>query len=126
MAMRLTIEILAVYAIYIFGTSALVWRYGTKDRGPLIVVTAVIPILTVVCLFEVGIRAMFGKSYQMPPCPDGLADAERIIEKHRLEMFGGTPAKLHVARDWELLYAKTLEHEAERVKAFASRVLRPA
>jgi hypothetical protein len=124
--MRLMIEILTIYAIYIFGTSLLIWRYGTKDRGPLIVVAAVIPVLTVVSFFEVCIRALFLRTSQMPPCPDGLAEAERIVEKHRQEMFGGPPIPPHIAYEWEMLYAKTLEREAARVQKFAAQILRPA
>jgi hypothetical protein len=124
--MRLMIEILTIYAIYIFGTSLLIWRYGTKDRGPLIVVAAVIPILTIVSFFEVCIRALFLRSPQMSPCPDGLAEAERIIERHRHEMFGGSPIPPHIAHEWEMFYAKTLEREAARVQRFATQILHPA
>jgi hypothetical protein len=120
------IEILTIYAIYIFGTSLLIWRYGKKDRAPLIVVAASIPILTVLSFFELGFRVLFMRSPQMEPCPDGLAETERIVEKRRLAMFGGAPIEPHIAHEWQMLYAKTLELEASRVQQFAVRVLRTA
>jgi len=124
--MRLIIEILTVYAIYIFGTSLLIWRYGNKDRAPIIVLTAVLPFMVVIVFFEVFVRALFQRAPQMNPCPDGLAEAERIVEKHRHEMFGGAPVPPHIAHEWQMLYAKTLEREAARVQKFAVRILRTA
>ena|ERR1700679_4020066 len=124
--MRLAIEILTVYAIYVFATSLLIWRYGKRDRGPVIVVTAVLPLMVIVCFFEVLIRALMQRAPTIDPCPDGLAEAERIVERHRREMFGGPPVPPHIAHDWQMLYAETLERDAARVQKFAGRVLRTA
>lgn len=123
--MRFAIELLTIYAIYVFGTSLLVWRFGGKGggRGPSIVVAAVVPALFVVGLFELALLTLLRRRPQVDPCPYGLGEAELIIEKKRQQMFGGEPLKPHFASDWARLYAKTVELEAERVQAFARRVL---
>jgi hypothetical protein len=123
--MRLAIEVVTIYAVYVFGTSLLVWRFGTRGngRGPSIVVAAVAPALFVVGLLELMFLVAMGRRPRIDPCPDGLDEAELIVEAKRQEMFGGEPIKPHFASDWAKLYSKTVEHEAERVQAFARRVL---
>ncbi len=120
--MRLLIEILTIYVVYLFGTALLIWRYGKKDRAPSIVVAGVAPILFVASFVELIFLAVIGKSRQISPCPDGLSDAELLVERQRQQMFGGSPIEPHFASDWSRLYAKTVEIEAERVQAFARRV----
>jgi uncharacterized membrane protein SpoIIM required for sporulation len=66
--MRLFIEILAIYTTYVFGTSLLIWRFASNDRGPTVVVAAVIPFLFVISIFETVFSAALRKS----PVPDWL------------------------------------------------------
>lgn len=122
--MRLAIEIFAVYFIYAFGTSLLVWRYSVRDRGPIIVVTWVIPLMVIASLFELIFLTIFRRSPCIRPCPEGLDETELIVERHRQQMFGGEPVEPHFASDWARLYTLTLEQEAERVQRFARRVRR--
>lgn len=121
--MHFLIEVVAVYAIYVFGTSLLIWRYGTKDRGPSIVVAAVAPMLFLAAFGKLFALALFRRSPAIHPCPVGLKDAELLVERKRQQMFGGEPLEPHFASDWARLYEKTFEEEAERVQAFARRVL---
>jgi hypothetical protein len=121
--MRLVIEILAVYFVYVFGTSLLIWRYGTKDRGPSALVAAVLPFIVVVSFFQFLFMALFRHAPLVTPCPDGLAEAELIVENHRQRMFGGRPVEPHFASDWANLYAMTVEQESVRVQKFARKVL---
>jgi len=121
--MHLAIEIATVYAIYLFGTSLLIWRFGSRDRGPSIVVAAVVPALYVAAFAELAWLASLGRSPAIGPCPEGLSDAELAVERQRQKMFGGRALEPHFASDWQRLYAKTVENEAARVQSFARRVL---
>jgi hypothetical protein len=121
--MRFTIELFTTYGVYLFGTSLLIWRYGSKDRGPAIIVAAVVPFLFVATFLKLTVLAMLRRSPAMGPCPEGLSDAEIVVERNRQRMFGGEPLKPTFASDWARLYEKTVEAEAERVQAFARRVL---
>lgn len=121
--MRLILEILAIYSIYLFGTSILIWRFARKDRGPSVVVAAAVPLLFVISLIELVFSTIFRKSPKVGPCPVGLSEAEYIVEKNRQKMFGGAPQEPRFASDWARLYAQTVELEAEKVQAFARRVL---
>lgn len=123
--MRFAIEILTIYAVYVFGTAMLVWRFSKRGtgRGPSIVVAAAAPALLVFVLFEIAFLTVVGRRPHIEPCPDGLGEAELIVERKRLQMFGGESIKPHFASDWARLYEKTVEQDAERVQAFARRVL---
>lgn len=120
--MRLLIEVFALYFVYVFGTALLIWRYGTKDRGPSVIVVSVIPLIAIISFFHFLVIAIFRRAPLLSPCPDGLAEAELIIEKHRQHMFGGS-TEPHFASDWANLYATTVEQEAVRVQKFARKVL---
>ncbi len=125
--MRLVIEILTIYGIYFFGTSLLIWRYGRKERGVSIIVAGVMPTLVVVSvvvsLFEIFRVTVLRQSPRIRPYPDGLEEAELIVEKRRQQMFGGVALKPHFASDWKNFYQATIEREAERVQKFAHRML---
>jgi hypothetical protein len=120
------IELLAMYGVYLFGTSLLIWRYGRNDRGPSIVVAAVAPVLLIAALAKMLALTLVGRLPRIEPCPQGLSDAEVLVERRRLEMFGGKAVEPHFASDWARLYEKAVEEEAERVQLFAKRVLSPA
>jgi hypothetical protein len=121
--MHLAIEIFTVYAIYIFGTSLLIWRYSTKERGVSIIVAGVTPILLVVSLFDLLRVTLFRQSRHIRPCPTGLDEAELIVEKRRQQMFGGEALQPHFASDWTKLYQETIERETVRVQKIAHRML---
>lgn len=121
--MRLAIEVLTFYIVYLLGTSLLIWRYGSRDRGPSIVVSAVAPILLVAVFVELLVLALAHRIPSISPCPVGLSDAESVVEQQRRKMFGGNAVEPHFASDWARLYAQTLELDAERVQSFARRVL---
>ncbi|MGI4829441.1 MAG: hypothetical protein ACRYFU_14785 [Janthinobacterium lividum] len=121
--MRLAIEVLAIYGIYVFGTALLIWRFSTKDRGPSIVVSMLVPFLFVVSFIEMIVSVLLRRNQAIGPCPVGLDEAELLVERQRQKMFGGDSEIPHLASDWAKLYQMTVESEAERVQAFARRML---
>ena len=122
--MRLAIELAMIYGLYVGGLSLLVWRYEARERGSSIVVISVMPILAVIAVFWTLFLVLFKRtSLIIAPCPNGLAEAEEVVEKQRQKMFGGDPMKPHFATDWADLYAAALEQEAEHVHKFAGRIL---
>jgi hypothetical protein len=125
--MKVAVEILAMYGVYVFGASVLIWRYATtNDRGPSVVVAWLMPVLIFAAVLEGTFRLLFGKSPRIRKCPAGLAEAEMVVEKRRQKMFGGEQLATNFASDWARLYGVTLEEEAKKVQKFARRVLSPA
>lgn len=124
--MQLLIQILAIYLIYGIGMSVVICRHGMKDRGLFVFAAWIMPFTLVASIFHSAFLLLFRRSPRVRRCPDGLADAERIVERYRLEMFGGKPVEHRFAADWARLYAMTLETETEQVQRFARRVLTSA
>jgi len=125
--MKVAVEILAMYGVYVFGASVLIWRYTTtNDRGPAIVVAWLMPALIFAAVLQGTSRLLFGKSPKIRQCPVGLAEAEIVVEKRRQKMFGGERLATNFASDWARLYGVTLEEEAKKVQKFARWVLSPA
>src|SRR5712664_4787693 len=102
--MKVTIEILSVYGVYVFGATVLIWRYIAKDRGPTIVVAWLMPALLIAAFIEGTFRLLFRKRPRVRPCPVGLDQAELAVEKRRQKMFGGDLSQPHFASDWARLY----------------------
>ncbi|MEO6803127.1 MAG: hypothetical protein ABI197_07785 [Granulicella sp.] len=117
--MRLAIEIVAIYSLYITGVTIILKRYGKKDTLPMIVAAGAIPVLVVVSFFEAIFLMVFRSAPRVRPCPEGLDVAEMIVERHRQEMFGGETQHPKFAFEWARVYALTLERETKTVKNFA-------
>jgi len=124
--MHTFIEIVTIYALFVFGIAMLIGRFGVKDRFPQAVVASVLPLLLVCSVFEALYLLVMRPAPRVRPCPEGLNAAEAIIEKHRQMMFGGELRPTRLAPEWARLYALTLEMEVNRVQKFARRDLATA
>jgi hypothetical protein len=121
--MRLAIEFVSIYGLYALTAAILIWRFGLRDRVPFIIVAWLMPPMLVASILHFTLRVIFGKRPRVRPCPIGLDEAEGLVERKRLEMFGGKSIQPHFATDWALLYQATLELEAQAVQTIARRVL---
>jgi len=122
--MTLLFEILAVYAIYACGTAFLVFRFGTKDRVPSVVVAWLAPVILVISFISAinrSLRILSGNG-TVKPCPQGLEEAEQIVENKRHSMFGGPTRKPHLAADWAKVYEFSMELQAARVERVARKL----
>jgi hypothetical protein len=124
--MHTFIEIVVIYGLFVLGIAMLIGNFGVKDRFPQTVVASVLPILLVCSVFESAFLLVTRPAPRVRPCPDGLDEAEAIIEKHRQEMFGGELRPTRVAPEWARLYALTLEREVNQVQRLARRELAAA
>lgn len=120
--MKVFFEILAVYGVYVFGATVLIWRYTAKDRGPTTVVAWLMPFLLVATVIQGTYLLFFRKYPRVRPCPIGLAEAEVVVEKRRQKMFGGERLATNFASEWARLYGVTLEQEAKQVQEIARKV----
>lgn len=121
--MNLAIELFSIYGVYALSAAIVIWRYGKQDRIPFIVIAWLMPLLLVVSFLHFTLLLIFGNRPRIKPCPVGLEEAEKLVERNRREMFGGDPIEPHFATDWALLYRMTLEKEAQTVQTLARRVL---
>lgn len=116
------IDIAVLLILFGFGIGWTVYRYGKRDRLAFAVVAVVSPVITVFALIVVLLRLCTGQKLQVKPCPDGLQDAERLVEEERQRMFGGELREPMYAKSWHRAYEAELQREAARVQRFAQRV----
>jgi hypothetical protein len=123
--MRLLFEILAVYFIYACSTAFLVIRFGTKDPVPSVAVAWLAPaiiVASIISTINTIARMLAGLDLSLKPCPEGLEEAEQIVETKRHAMFGGAMRKPHFAADWAKVYELAVELQAERVQRLARKL----
>ena len=112
-------------AIFIFGIALTIRRFGGSDY-PIIIVCAVLtPILAVVAVFSLLYSAIRGNGETIDPCPEGLEEAERIVETQRQRMFGGPVREPFIAASWKRAYQIQLQKETRQVQSVARRYLVP-
>jgi hypothetical protein len=120
--MRIIIDLLAAYAIYMIGTALLVIRQAKKDRLPGVVIAWIAPFLSVVS-FAIATARIFSKRPLLAsPCPNGLESAEEIVAERRQQMFGGPRTHPQMAARWTKYYAFALEYEAAKVKKLTNKI----
>lgn len=83
------INIAVGVVIYTLGISLTVRRFGTNNRLAFAVVALIAPFVAVYAVFGTAGLILRGRPLVMQPCPEGLEDAERIVEEQRQRMFGG-------------------------------------
>ena len=116
------IDVAVGLAIFILGIALTIRRFGGQDY-PILVFSAILtPVLAVVAVFCVIYLAIRGKG-MIDPCPEGLEEAEKIVEIHRQQMFGGPLRQPSIAVSWRRAYQLQLQRETKRVQSVARRYL---
>jgi hypothetical protein len=88
-------------------------------RFAAIAVGLVFPFLLVAALFTV----FAGQSgVALIPCPQGLEEAEALVERKRQIMFQNGPIQPTIARTWKRRYAMSLEMQARKVREISLEV----
>ena len=116
------IDIAVGLAIFILGIALTVRRFGGQDYPVLILSAVLTPALAVVAMFCVIYLAIRGKP-AVDPCPDGLEEAEKIVEIQRQQMFGGPAREPSISASWKRAYQLRLQRETRRVQTMARRYL---
>lgn len=120
--MRILIDLLAAYGIYMLGTALLVIRQAKRDRVPAVAIVWIAPLLSVSAFAVATVRLFVKRPIMASPCPEGLDVAEQVVAERRQQMFGGVCVKPHVAANWAKYYAFSLEYEAARIQKLASKL----
>lgn len=119
------IDVAVGLAIFILGIALTVRKYGKYGGSdyPILVLSAVLtPVLAIIAVFYVFYFAIRGKRV-MDPCPEGLEEAEKIVEIHRQQMFGGPLRSPSIAASWRRAYQLELQRETQHVQSVARRYL---
>jgi hypothetical protein len=111
--------------LFVAGLAYTIRKYGTHNRLAFTIAAALTPILAIMAVFQVA-YAVLTRTAELGPCPAGLEDAERLIETHRQQMFGGPLREPSLAGSWKRLYALELQKDAEHVKQIANKYLAAA
>jgi hypothetical protein len=116
------IDIAVGVTIFILGIALTIRRFGDQDYPVVILSAIVTPILAVIAMFYVIFLAIRGKN-TLDPCPDGLEEAEKIVEIQRQQLFGGPARAPSISASWKQAYEMQLQAETRRVQKVARRYL---
>lgn len=112
--MNLLLTIAAMYALYAFITMGVIVCVQHRDRFPAIMIAIVFPVILVAAAFSA-----IGSKVVTLPCPDGLEEAEALVERQRQLMFFGKPQQPSIARVWRKRYAMSVELQALHMRKFS-------
>lgn len=118
----LLINITVGAVLFVGGISLTIKRYGTHDRLAFTVVAILSPIVAVFAVFRLLYLAS-RRQLKVDPCPPGLEDAERIVERERQRRFGGPLREPSLAKSWTTAYERELQKETDRVREVAQKYL---
>jgi hypothetical protein len=119
------IDTAVVLILFGFGIGWTIFRYGRRDRLAFAVVAILSPAIAVFALFMVLARLISGRPLQVGPCPNGLEEAELMVEEERQRLFGGDLRQPTYSRSWQRAYELELQRDATTVQQFAQRVFVP-
>jgi hypothetical protein len=108
--------------IFILGIALSLRKFSGQDYIVLVLSAVLTPILAVFAVFFVLFAAIRGES-SLDPCPDGLEEAERIVESQRQQMFGGPLRPPSISASWKRAYQLQLQKETRQVQTVARRFL---
>lgn len=112
-------------AIFILGVAFTIRKFGGKDYPVLIICSVLTPVLALVAVISLVYSALRGRPI-MDPCPEGLEEAERIVETQRQRMFGGPSREPYIAASWKRAYQLRLQKETRQVQSVARRYFVPS
>lgn len=116
------VNMAVVLILFCFGIGWTVYRYGRRNRLAFAVVAVVSPVIALVAFLVVIVRLLAGNRTQMGPCPDGLPEAERLVEEERQKLFGGDLREPAYSKYWQRAYEIELQREAAKVQSIAQKV----
>jgi hypothetical protein len=117
--MLVTSVLVATYFLYAFTVTGLVLCVQRCDRFSAISIALCFPFLLIA-----GVFAAFASSPDdfLKPCPQGLEEAEALVERKRQIMFQGRPMQPKIALSWKRRYAMAVEFQAHKVRELSIEV----
>ena len=109
-------------AIFVLGIALTVRRFARQDYLVITVSAVLTPVLALIAVFCVLYLAIRGR-LSLDPCPDGFEEAEKIVEIHRQQLYGGALRPPALAASWKQAYERELQRETGRVQRVARRYL---
>ena len=116
--MHILSVVLATYVLYAFILVSIVLCVQHRDRFPSIVVGLLFPGV----LFAAVFGALASSNEPVKPCPNGLEEAEALLEQKRQLMFQNAPVQPNIANSWKRRYAMSVEMQARKVRELSIEV----
>jgi biotin transporter BioY len=107
--MRTLFAFFTMYLTYVILAGAIIGTSTKRNRIELTVMAAVMPFLVVFAV----VATLLGYVRTAEPCPGRLEEAELIVERKRLAMFGGTLIKPTIATSLQERYRVSLGKAAD-------------
>ncbi len=119
---HMLVDTAVVLILFGFGIGWTVFRYGKRDRLVFAVVAILSPAIAIFAAVIVFFKLAAGRAPQIGPCPDGLEEAEFMVEEQRQKMFGGDLRPPMYSKSWQRAYELELQRDAAKVQRIAQRV----
>lgn len=117
--MQLLGTAVTIYTLYCFAAWTMILLAQRRDRFPSIVIAGLFPVVIVLGL----IHSLFTLNHSnLHPCPEGLEEAEAVVEQRRQRMFQSKPIQPSIARSWKKRYAMSLELQAKQLRKLSIQV----
>ena len=116
----IVVNIAVGVTIFVLGIALTVRRFGSRDRVAFTVVAVLTPAVALFAMFRLAYLFLCNR-VELDPCPQGLEEAEKIVEIQRQQMFGGALRESSFTASWQKAYERELQKETERVQRVAQR-----
>ena len=116
------IDLTVGFVLFGFGLGWTVFRYASRNRLAMAIAAVLSPLIAVIAVVFVLFNLVTGRELHIGPCPDGLPEAERLVEEERRKLFGGELREPSYSRSWQRAYELELQRELAGVQRIAQRV----
>ncbi len=116
------IDLLVGFVLFGFGLGWTVFRYASRNRLAMAVAAILSPLIAVIAVVFVLFNLVARRELHIGPCPEGLPEAERLVEEERQKLFGGEAREPSYSRTWQRAYEAELQRELTQVQRIAQRV----
>lgn len=117
------IDTIVGIVLFSVGMGWTVFRYAARDKVAFALIAILSPFIVVISAVRLLYLLIRMKRPQVGPCPEGLTEAERLVEEQRQRMFGGELREPTFARSWQRAYELELQLEASKIKRGVQKVL---
>src|SRR4051794_9819921 len=97
MSMHTLAAAAALYVTYILLSAAVIRAAVCKNRAPLTVLAATMPVIMVLALVQTAMDLVLRRRREAEPVSARLGEAERLVEERRAEVFGVPESDVWIA-----------------------------
>ncbi len=109
---------LSMYVVYAFTVICLIQSGQRREKFSAVMIALTFPFMLLFAVFAVFFRATLA----IKPCPEGLEEAEAVVERQRLLMFPGKAIQPSIAKAWRRHYAMSVGLQARKMRNLSRQI----